>query len=113
MSAAPPYRRRVAKLSPEKACALLRRPLVTEKATMRSDHNQIFLEVSRSATKPKIKAAVELLFGCKVEAVNTLNQSGKIKHFRGRRGRRSAVKKAMITLAPGTNLDILSGVKLS
>ena len=60
-----------------------------------------------TATKPQIKAAVELLFNVKVVAVNTIVQKGKAKVFRGRPGRRSNMKKAMVTLAEGQNIDLM------
>ena len=60
-----------------------------------------------NASKPQIKAAVELLFSVDVKAVNTIVQKGKTKSFRGRSGRRSDVKKAMVTLAEGQNIDLM------
>ena len=85
-------------------------PVITEKATLLSEHNQVVFKVRDEATKPQIKAAVEALFGVKVKAVNTLNQKGKVKRFRGRVGRRSDVKKAIVTLAEGSRLDVTTGV---
>lgn len=85
-------------------------PVVTEKSTQGSEHNQVSFRVARSATKPQIKAAVEALFGVKVTAVNTLNVKGKVKRFRGRPGRRAGYKKAIVTLAEGDSIDITTGV---
>ena len=86
-------------------------PVVTEKSTAISDrHGQLTFRVARDATKPEIKAAVEGLFGVKVERVNTLNQQGKVKKFRGVRGKRAAYKKAMVTLAEGQSIDFTAGV---
>jgi large subunit ribosomal protein L23 len=85
-------------------------PLITEKATMLSEHNQVVFKVRKEATKPEIKAAIEGLFGVKVKAVNTLTQKGKVKRFRGQLGRRSDVKKAIVTLAEGHRIDVTSGV---
>ncbi|MDA9672769.1 50S ribosomal protein L23, partial [Alphaproteobacteria bacterium] len=65
------------------------RPLVTEKATMGNEHGQVSFVVAITATKPEIKAAVEMLFNVKVTAVNTSILKGKTKNFRGRPGRRS------------------------
>jgi large subunit ribosomal protein L23 len=85
-------------------------PVITEKATLLSEHNQVVFRVRQEATKPQIKAAVEALFGVKVTGVNTLNQKGKVKRFRGRLGRRSDVKKAIVTLAEGSRIDVTTGV---
>ena len=83
------------------------RPIITEKATMANENGQITFAVSIDATKPEIKAAVEMLFNVKVKAVNTLVQKGKSKVFRGRIGRRKDMKKAMVTLAEGQNIDLM------
>ena len=71
------------------------RPLVTEKATIGNEHGQVSFVVAITATKPEIKAAVEMLFNVKVTAVNTSILKGKTKNFRGRPGRRSDTKKAI------------------
>ena len=83
------------------------RPIITEKATTANENGQVTFAVAMTATKPEIKAAVELLFDVKVVAVNTIVQKGKAKVFRGRPGRRSNMKKAMITLAEGQNIDLM------
>ena len=83
------------------------RPVITEKATIANENGQVTFAVAINATKPQIKAAVELLFNVKVKAVNTILQKGKTKTFRGRRGRRSDIKKAMVTLAEGQNIDLM------
>lgn len=85
-------------------------PVITEKATLLSEHNQVVFRVARDASKPEIKAAVEGLFGVKVTAVNTLITKGKTKRFRGRVGRRSDVKKAIVTLADGSRIDVTTGI---
>ena len=85
-------------------------PVVTEKSTRVSEHNQIVFKVRKDATKPEIKKAVEGLFGVKVTAVNTLVQKGKMKRFRGRVGFRSDVKKAIVTLAEGQSIDVTTGI---
>lgn len=85
-------------------------PVVTEKSTRVSEHNQVVFKVRKDATKPEIKAAVEGLFGVKVKAVNTLIQKGKQKRFRGRVGFRSDVKKAIVTLAEGQSIDVTTGI---
>ena len=76
-------------------------PLITEKATMASERNQVIFKVAINATKPQIKEAVEKLFDVKVKAVNTLTRKGKFKAFRGRPGVQSDVKKAIVTLEDG------------
>ena len=85
-------------------------PLVTEKTTLLSENGQIAFRVRLDATKPEIRKAVENLFDVKVTAVNTLRVKGKTKLFRGRRGRRSDYKKAIVTLAEGQNVDFLAGL---
>ena len=85
-------------------------PLITEKATMASDHNQYLFHVRPEATKPQIKAAVEKLFDVKVTAVNTLLRKGKRKVFRGVRGRQQDIKKAIVTLADGYRIDMTTGL---
>ena len=85
-------------------------PVITEKATMASEHNQVIFKVRREATKPQIKEAVEKLFGVKVKAVNTLNRKGKVKRFRGRLGTQQDVKKAIVTLEEGQSIDVTTGL---
>lgn len=89
---------------------VIRAPIITEKSTMVSEHNQVVFQVAPSATKPEIKAAVEALFDVKVTGVNTLVQKGKTKRWKGRPYRRTDVKKAIITLAEGEMIDVTSGV---
>lgn len=93
-----------------KSYDIIRRPVITEKSTQGGMHNQVTFQVAPSATKPEIKKAVEELFKVKVTAVNTLNQQGKLKRFRGRMGRRNHVKKAIVTLAEGHSIDVTAGV---
>ncbi|HEY0570595.1 MAG TPA: 50S ribosomal protein L23 [Enterovirga sp.] len=85
-------------------------PVITEKATALSDQNKVVFRVSPDATKPAIKAAIERLFDVKVVSVNTLVTKGKEKIFRGRKGRRSDVKKAVVTLAEGQSIDVTTGL---
>jgi large subunit ribosomal protein L23 len=89
---------------------LITMPMVTEKSTLGSEHNQVTFRVPLTASKPEIKLAVELLFKVKVKAVNTLRQKGKIKRFRGRVGKRSDYKKAMVTLVEGETIDVTTGI---
>ena len=98
------------KLSRERMYAIIRSPVITEKATLLSEFNQVNFRVPLDAVKPEIKAAVEGLFSVKVTAVNTLRQKGKVKMFRGRPGKRVDIKKAIVTLAEGQSIDIATGV---
>ena len=85
-------------------------PVITEKATIASEHNQVIFKVASTATKPQIKEAVEKLFDVKVKSVNTLVTKGKVKMFRGTRGQRSDVKKAVVTLEAGQSIDVTTGL---
>ncbi|MFN0263930.1 50S ribosomal protein L23 [Tepidamorphus sp. 3E244] len=85
-------------------------PVITEKATMASENNQVVFKVSPDATKPAIKSAVEALFGVKVKAVNTLVRKGKVKRFRGRIGKQNDLKKAVVTLEEGHSIDVTTGL---
>jgi len=85
-------------------------PVITEKATRLSEANQVVFRVPLAATKPQIKKAVETLFKVKVTAVNTLRAKGKKKAFRGRRYDRSDIKKAIVTLAEGHQIDVTTGL---
>ena len=83
------------------------RPIITEKATMANENGQVTFAVPVTATKPEIKAAVEMLFDVEVEAVNTILVKGKTKMWKGRPGRRANMKKAMVTLAEGQTIDLM------
>ncbi|RFC66106.1 50S ribosomal protein L23 [Fulvimarina endophytica] len=85
-------------------------PVITEKSTLLSENNQVVFNVPKTATKPQIKAAVEALFEVKVEAVNTMIRKGKVKRFKGRVGRQSDQKKAVVTLAEGQSIDVSTGL---
>jgi large subunit ribosomal protein L23 len=85
-------------------------PVITEKATLLSEQNKVVFQVAADATKDEIAAAVEALFKVNVTKVNTLNVKGKTKRFRGIVGRRSDVKKAVVTLAEGQSIDITTGL---
>ncbi len=85
-------------------------PLITEKATLLSEHNKVVFKVAMTAAKEDIATAVEELFKVKVVKVNTLIQKGKTKRFRGRPGRRSDIKKAIVTLEEGQSIDITTGL---
>ena len=85
-------------------------PVITEKATALSEQNKVVFKVRPDATKPQIKEAVEKLFDVKVKSVNTLVTKGKVKMFRGTRGQRSDVKKAVVTLQEGQTIDVTTGL---
>ncbi len=85
-------------------------PVITEKATLLSEQNKVVFRVAMDATKDDIASAVEQLFKVKVVKVNTLISKGKTKRFRGRMGRRSDVKKAVVTLEEGQSIDITTGL---
>lgn len=89
---------------------VIQKPVITEKATMASEHGAVVFRVARDATKPQIKEAVEAVFGVKVKAVNTTITKGKAKRFRGRPGERSDIKKAYVTLEEGNTIDVSSGL---
>jgi large subunit ribosomal protein L23 len=85
-------------------------PVITEKATMASEHNKVMFKVARHATKPQIKEAIEKLFDVKVKNVNTLTRQGKWKTFKNRLGRQSDVKRAIVTLEEGHRIDVTTGL---
>ena len=85
-------------------------PLITEKATMASERNQVIFKVAGTATKPQIKEAVEKLFDVKVKAVNTLIRPGKLKAFKGRWGEQQSTKRAIVTLEEGHRIDVTTGL---
>jgi large subunit ribosomal protein L23 len=89
---------------------IIRSPVITEKSTAASEQDKVVFRVAMSATKPQIKAAVEALFKVKVTSVNTAIRKGKVKRFRGVKGRTSDVKRAVVTLAEGQSIDITTGL---
>ena len=89
---------------------VIRKPIITEKTTMASEHGAVVFEVAIDANKPQIKEAVEGLFGVKVKAVNTTITKGKSKRFRGQLGKRKDVKKAYVTLEEGNTIDVTTGL---
>jgi large subunit ribosomal protein L23 len=90
---------------------VIRKPIITEKATMASENGAVVFEVAIDAAKPQIKEAVEALFGVKVKAVNTTITKGKVKRFRGQlKGKRKDVKKAYVTLEEGNTIDVTTGL---
>ena len=98
------------KLTRQQMYDIVRAPVITEKATNVSEHDQVVFRVPLSATKREVKAAVEGLFDVKVKAVNTIRVQGKLKRSRGRLGRRSDYKKAVVTLGEGQRVDVTAGI---
>lgn len=89
---------------------LIKKPIITEKATMASENGAVVFQVAMDATKPQIKEAVEAVFGVKVKAVNTVVTKGKVKKFKGRPGERSDKKKAYVMLEDGNTIDVSTGL---
>ncbi len=104
----------------ERLYEIIEAPVITEKATLLGEHNQVVFRVASDASKPEIKQAVETLFKVKVKRVNTVLAKGKQKRLRiiknGRAQpsrqqiRHSDVKKAIVTLEEGQSIDIMSGL---
>jgi large subunit ribosomal protein L23 len=94
-------------MNQERLMQVILAPVVSEKSTMVAEKNQqVVFRVLGDATKPEIKAAVELLFNVKVEGVSTVNVKGKTKRFGQRFGRRKDWKKAYVSLVPGQEFDL-------
>jgi len=94
----------------ERLLQVLLAPQISEKATYVADkHEQVIFRVASDATKPEIKAAVELLFKVQVESVQVLNVKGKVKRFKGATGRRKGWKKAFVSLKPGQEINFVEG----
>ncbi|MFA5957963.1 50S ribosomal protein L23 [Hyphomicrobium sp.] len=85
-------------------------PVITEKATLASEANQVIFKVKRDATKPEIKSAVEGLFKVKVKAVNTIVRKGKLRTFKGVKAILSDTKRAVVTLEEGHSIDVTTGL---
>jgi large subunit ribosomal protein L23 len=96
--------------SEERLLQVIEAPVVSEKSTLVADkHEQVVFRVAVDATKPEIKAAVELVFKVKVDNVQTLNVKGKVKRSGRFMGRRKATKKAFVSLAPGQEINFVAG----
>jgi len=90
---------------------ILRKPIITEKTSLLGELGKYVFEVAPKANKTSVKKAVQEVFGVKVTKVNILNQKGKVKRFRGKIGKQSDVKKAIVTLAEKQEIDLTGGVK--
>ncbi len=99
-----------ATVNQERLLQVLLAPQISEKATYVADkYEQVVFRVASDATKPEIKAAVELLFKVQVESVQVANVKGKVKRFRGAVGRRKGWKKAFVALKPGQEINFVEG----
>ena len=97
-------------MNQERLMQVLLAPQISEKATYVADkHEQVVFRVASDATKPELKAAVELLFKVEVEAVQVANVKGKVKRFKGATGRRKGWKKAYVSLKPGQEINFVEG----
>jgi large subunit ribosomal protein L23 len=104
------YKNNFKEVDLNKSYQIIRKPIVTEKATKLSEFNKVVFEVAYKCNKKEIKGAVEKLFSVKVKSVNIINIKGKIKRFKGVLGKRNDIKKAVITLEEGNTIDISAGV---
>ena len=98
-------------VSNERSFEIIRSPLISEKATFVSQYNYYVFKVSNDSNKYEIKQAIQNLFKVDVKSVNTLNQKGKQKRFRGKLGKRSTIKKAFVKLAEGQTIDTSLEIK--
>jgi len=97
-------------MNQERLMQVLLAPQISEKATYIAEkHEQVIFRVASDATKPEIKAAVELLFKVEVEGVQVANVKGKVKRFKGATGRRKGWKKAYVSLKPGQEINFVEG----
>ena len=97
-------------MNQERLMQVLLAPQISERATYLADkHEQVIFRVATDATKPEIKAAVELLFKVDVESVQVANVKGKVKRFKGATGRRKGWKKAYVSLKPGQEINFVEG----
>ena len=104
------YRNKFKAVDINKSYRIIRKPIITEKATKLSEFNKVVFEVSSKSNKIEIKGAIEKLFSVKVKAVNIINIRGKVKRFKGVLGKKNDVKKAVVTLEEGNTIDISAGV---
>ena len=95
-------------VSLERAYTIIKAPVVTEKSTMGSEQGKVTFKVALDASKAEIKSAIEQIFTVKVTAVNTSILKGKVKRYKNTIGKRTDVKKAIITLAEGQTLEVAS-----
>jgi large subunit ribosomal protein L23 len=96
-------------ISEERSYNIILRPVVTEKTTILTQYNQHAFDVAIDASKPEIKAAIEMIFKVNVLAVNVVNRPGKVKRFKGRLGKRSDYKRAYVSIKGGQVIDTGAG----
>ena len=98
-------------MNEDKLYKVILAPVISEKSTSAAElSNQVVFKVAESASKPAIKQAVEGLFNVKVKAVNTLNRKGKVKRFKGIKGKQNDTKRAIVTLEEGHTIDVATGL---
>ena len=85
-------------------------PNVTEKSTSLSEYNKVVFKVDKGASKSSIKKAIEKIFKVNVIKINTINLRGKSKIIRGKKAYKPGVKKAIVTLKKGQNIDLATGI---
>jgi large subunit ribosomal protein L23 len=95
-------------MNQERLYTIVKAPRISEKSARLAEKSQYVFDVDVTATKPEIKAAVEALFNVTVNAVNVINVAGKRKMFKGRAGRRNAVRKAIVSLQAGQQIEFTS-----
>lgn len=95
-------------MNTERLYTVIRAPRISEKSARMAENSQYVFDVDTTATKAEIKAAVEALFNVQVNAVNVINIAGKRKMFRGRSGRRNAQRKAIVSLQPGQQIELMA-----
>lgn len=96
--------------NPERLLQVLVAPQISEKATYIADKNeQVVFIVTPDATKPEVKAAVEMLFKVEVKSVQIANLKGKVKRSGRNLGRRSDIRKAFVCLKPGQEINFAEG----
>ncbi|NJN20212.1 MAG: 50S ribosomal protein L23 [Leptolyngbya sp. RL_3_1] len=97
-------------MSSETLADIIRRPIITEKATLLLENNQYTFEVMPKASKPEIKAAIEALFDVKVTGISTLNPPRKQRRMGKFAGYRATYKRAVVTLAEGNSIPLFPDV---
>lgn len=90
---------------------IIRRPIITEKTTIQSELRKYGFVVNKTANKAGIKNAIQQIFDVKVDTVHIINCKGKVKKFKGRLGKQNDLKKAIVTLTEGHQIDLTGGGK--
>ncbi len=95
-------------MNQERIYTVIRAPRISEKSARMAEDSKYVFDVDTTATKAEIKTAVEALFNVTVNAVNVINIAGKRKVFKGRSGRRNGLRKAIVSLQPGQQIELMS-----